>query len=149
MNKIKAIAVACASLALASCGNSPQNLDGFWIADVRSSDNSLAFTFNANLAQGNGNNVNVSNLSITPSEPCFASGVSVSATFSSMGSANGLQTVSFAMKVSTMSASAVNNVLTLQGTRNSDGSISGTWALTGQTSCSGDGTFRMRIPPPV
>jgi hypothetical protein len=33
---------------------------------------------------------------------------------------------------------ALNAVLTLQGARNTDGSISGTWTLTGQSGCIGD-----------
>ncbi len=41
---------------------------------------------------------------------------------------------------------ALNNVLTLQGALNGDGSIAGTWTLTGQTGCTGNGNFTMLLP---
>ena len=147
MRKIKVIALTCVSLAtLASCGSSSRNIDGPWSGNAAKSDGSLAFTFSTSLAQGSGNNVTVSNFSVGNSLPCFASGASEIATFSSTGSANGVQTGSFTMTVSTMFPSALNNVLTLQGSRNSDGSISGTWNLTGQTGCGGNGNFKMSLP---
>jgi hypothetical protein len=148
MRKIKGIALAWVSLAtLVSCGSSSQNINGPWFGTAAANPgSSLAFTFGANLAQGSGNNVTVSNVSFGSSLACFPSGFSSTATFSSIGSANGFQTGSFTMKVSTMFPSAVNNVLALQGARNSDGSISGTWILTGQTGCSGNGIFKMSLP---
>lgn len=150
MRKITFIALAGLSLAtLISCGSSSRGITGLWMVDARNPDNSLAFTFTANLTQGSGNSVNVSNFSFGGSLGCFTSGFSETATFSSSGSSNGFQTGSFTLTVSTMFPFATNNVLTLQGTRHSDGSISGTWTLTGQSGCSGNGTFTMRIPPPV
>ena len=41
---------------------------------------------------------------------------------------------------------ALNNVLTFQGALNGDGSIAGTWTLTGQTGCTGNGNFTMLLP---
>ena len=43
----------------------------------------------------------------------------------------------------------VENVLTLNGTRNSDGRISGTWTLTGLSECSGGGIYTMTAPLPL
>jgi hypothetical protein len=51
------------------------------------------------------------------------------------------------MTITTVFPAGMNNVLTLQGTRNGDGSISGTWTLTGLTGCTGEnGTFQMLQP---
>jgi hypothetical protein len=55
-------------------------------------------------------------------------------------------TGTFEMTISTMFP-ALNNVVTLTGNRTGDGTISGTWVLTGQTGCSGNGTFTLSPPP--
>lgn len=53
------------------------------------------------------------------------------------------------MTVSTMFPENSNNMLTLNGNRNSEGSISGNWTVTGLTRCPGNGTFTMKMPIPV
>jgi len=150
MRNINAIAALSLSLTtLVSCGSSSQNINGFWMGQVKNPDNSLALTFTTNMTQGSGSSVNVSNFNFGGPVACFTSGFGEIATFHSAASSKGFQTGSFAMTVSTAFPFAVNNVLALQGTRNPDGSISGTWALTGQPGCSGAGNFTMNIPPPV
>jgi hypothetical protein len=49
------------------------------------------------------------------------------------------------MIISTTFPGGSNNVLTLQGTVNSN-TISGTWSATGLTGCSGNGTFTIGPP---
>jgi hypothetical protein len=134
--------VSLATLVSCGSGSSSQNINGSWFGVFAANPNSsLAFTLGANLAQGSGNNVTVSNVSFGSSLACFSSGFSATATFSPAGSSNGFQTGSFSMKVS-----EGNNVLMIDGARNSDGSISGAWILTGQTGCNGNGLVKMSLP---
>ena len=130
-------------------GGSAQDINGFWTAQAwNSGSQSLAFTFTATLSQAGGNTVNVSTFNFSGPVPCFASTPLATATFTHSGTANGVQTGSFFMNVSTTSSLA-NITLALTGTRGSNGNITGTWNLTGPTVCSGSGTFLMNIPPPV
>ena len=152
MRQIKFAAATWLLLMLGACGSSrqPQNINGGWFADLKNPDGSSAFAFQTTLAQGSGAAVGVTNFTFEPSPQCFVSTTSETATFSSTGSSNGIVTGTFAMTVST-TFPAVQNVLTLQGTRNAGlttpGSISGTWNLTGQSGCTGtNGIFTMNQP---
>ena len=137
-------------LTMVACGGgSAANVNGFWIGQAWNSDQTLAFTFTATLSQGNGTAVSVTKFNFGAPMMCFPPAPTESATFTRSGSANGVQTGAFNMTVSTLSMTAVNNTLTLTGTRGPDGKITGTWNSTGQSGCSGSGTFEMNIPPPV
>ena len=151
MRRIKFAIVICLSLLLSACGSLPQplNINGGWFALLKNPDGSTAFSFQETLTQGSGTAVNITNFTFEPAPLCFVSTTSETGTFSSTGSSEGLVTGTLLMTVST-ALPASQNVLTLQGTRNTDaidfGSISGTWTLTGQSGCTGDGNFTMNMP---
>ena len=135
-----------------SCGGSappPKKIDGVWFAELDDSTGILAYTFSATLTQGAGSSVNVSSFGFTNSAPCFSSPTGQTATFSVTGSSGGYQTGPFAMNISTAMGVLVENVLTLDGSRKDDGTISGTWTLTGLLGCSANGTYTMRAPVPL
>lgn len=152
MRQIEVALSTCLVLILGACGSSrqPQNINGGWFADLKNPDGSSAFAFQTTLTRGSGMAVDVTNFTFEPAPQCFVSTTSETATFSPTGSSNGIVTGTFAMNVSS-TLPAVQNVLTLQGTRNAGsvdfGSISGTWTLTGQSGCTGiSGTFTMNQP---
>jgi hypothetical protein len=132
---------------LVACGGSSptSNIDGGWFAQLNNPDASSAFQFSATLTQGSGTAVSVANFAFANSTLCFSSQTGETVTFSATGSSNGIVTGTFEMTISTVFP-ALNNVVNLQGTRNSDGSITGVWTLTGQSGCTGSGTFTMNLP---
>jgi hypothetical protein len=143
MKRIAIVALSVLVLMLGGCGSSRQpQIDGSWFAVVNNPDQSPAYPFSATLAQGSGTTVNVTNFGFATSTSCFSTPTSEAATFSAMGS-NGTGT--FGMTISTVFP-ALNNVLTLQGMLNGEGSIAGTWTLTGQAGCTGNGNFTMLLP---
>ncbi len=147
MMKVGFVALAGLMLMCGACGTSrqPQSINGLWSATVNNPDQSSAYPFTVTLAQGSGGTVNVMNFVFVNSTPCFSASSSEAATFSATGDSNGIVMGSFTMTISTVFP-ALNNVLTLQGARNIDGSISGTWTLTGQSGCTGSGNFTMNMP---
>src|SRR4029077_12217472 len=144
MEKVGVVALAVLVLMLGACGTSgqPQSINGHWFAAVNNPDRSSVYPFTVTLAQGSGATVNVMNFVFVNPTTCFNTSSSEAATFSVTGRSHGLVMGTFTMTISTMFPN-LNNVLTLQGTRNSDGSISGTWNLTGQSECVDNGTFTM------
>lgn len=138
-----------AALLSVACGSSPKPrvIDGAWNASLKNSDSSSAYTFITTLNQNTGSKVDVSGFLFMDSAPCFPSQTGQTATFSATGHSKGFQTGPFTMVISTTFGTQVENVLTLSGIRNSDGTITGTWTLTGLTGCSGDGTYAMRALP--
>jgi len=152
MNRAGLVCLALLAWTLLSCGSgpSPKKIDGVWFGNVLFSDGSLAYAFSATLEQGTASAVSVTGFGFTsPATPCFGSAIGQTATFSVTGHSGGYQTGPFQMSISTSLGTQVENVLTLTGTRNSDGSIAGNWNLTGLSGCSGQGTFTMHNPPPV
>jgi len=134
---------------LMSCGSSstPKPIDGAWRATLLNPDSTTAYTFTTVFSQSTAPTVDViSFLFVTP-VTCFPSPTGQSATFSVTGHGGGFETGPFTMNVSTAFGTLVENVLTLNGTRNSDGTISGTWTLTGLTGCSGSGSYSMQLLP--
>jgi hypothetical protein len=144
------LAVLTAILGACGGGPSPRNINGLWLSQLNNPDGTLAFAFPVTLTQGSGSGLNVTGLGLDGSSPCFSMPTSQTATFSATGSSNGFQTGPFTMTVSTLFPEGLNNVLTLNGNRNGDGSISGMWTLTGLPGCTGtNGTFTMNPPPLV
>ena len=136
---------------LCSCGtstpNNIQGIDGPWFAQLNNVDGTSAFAFSATLTQANGSAVNVSNLQFASVLTCFDSSTHQVGTFSVTGTTNGIAVGTFTLTITAPSSGAMNNELSLQGARTSDGSISGSWSLTGQPGCAGaSGTFTMRLP---
>ena len=138
MKRIGVVALSVLVLMLGACGTSRQpQIDGSWFAVVNNPDQSPAYPFSVTLAQGSGTTVNVTNFGFAMSTSCYSTPTGEVATFRPTGT--------FAMTISTVFP-ALNNVLTLQGALNGDGSIAGTWTLTGQTGCTGNGNFTMLLP---
>jgi len=138
---------------LTACGagpGTPRTIDGVWNATLQNSDLSIAYKFSATLSQGTGSTVDVSAFGFTSSAPCFTAPLGQSATFSPNGNYKRYQTGPFGMSITTALMTQVENVLTLSGTRNADGTISGTWSLKGLGGCSaGSGPFTMTALTPL
>ncbi len=150
MKRIGVTFVALAVLSLSGCGgSSARNINGIWIAQLKNPDSSLAYSLSASLAQGAGSTVSVSRFEISGSQSCFAAVTGQTATFTVTGRSSGFQTGPFGMTVSTAMGTQVENVLTLTGTRGSDGTIHGAWTVTGLSGCNASGNFTMTVPPPV
>ena len=146
MNRVGVVFLSLLGSLLVGCGSTraPKVIDGTWNANLQNPDSTSAYTFSSTLNQGTGSTVTVINFLFTASAPCFSSPTRQSATFAATGHAGGYQTGPFAMTISTALGSPVENVLTLTGTRSADGSISGTWTLTGASGCSGSGNYTMQ-----
>ena len=151
MNRVGVIFLILLGSLLVGCGSTraPKVIDGTWNANLQNPDNTPAYTFSSTLNQGSGSTVTVINFVFTASAPCFSSSTGQTATFSATGHAGGYQTGPFTMRISTALGVAVENVLTLNGTRNADGRISGTWTLTGASGCSGSGKYMMQALLPL
>ena len=134
---------------LMSCGSSPkpQAIDGAWRANLQDANSSTAYTFTVVFSQSAAASLDILDFHFVPSALCFPSSTGQSATFSATGHSKGFETGPFTMNVSTAFGTMTENVLALNGTRNSDGTISGTWTLTGQTGCSGGGNYSMQLLP--
>jgi hypothetical protein len=131
-----------ATLAIAGCGSGSHsgNVDGNWTAALTDANGTPVFAFGTTLtATGNGSTVTVSNFNFT-SDACSLTVTSETASFVLSGNFNGSVKGSFALNL--LSGSPNNNTLTLNGTVNG-GTISGTWTLSGTTSCATNGNFTM------
>src|SRR5262249_54375615 len=110
-------------------------------------DSSSAFEFFTTLTQNSGSTVDVSGFLFMDSTPCFPDKTGQAAMFSATRHVAGYETGPFTMHISATLGTATENVLVLDGTRGSDGKISGTWTLTGVPGCSGGGTYTMQALP--
>ena len=153
MSRVGLTFVVLASVALAGCGGSSKSsnpiakgIDGFWSADLQTSDGSHVLVFNTVLAQASGAALSITSLSIFDPSPCFSSATNSSGTFTVTGNADGYQTGPFTMTVSTVSNTNDQSVVSLTGTRSGNGRISGNWTVTGFPGCNGNGTFLMSPP---
>jgi hypothetical protein len=144
MKKFAVAIVLAGALALAGCGSSSNhsgNINGNWTAQLTDTNNSQVFSFSTSLvASNNSSTLTVSNFTFTTNSACFVSGETESASFVLSGDFNG--NVSGAFQLNVISGNPAGNTLTLTGTANG-GTISGTWVLSGGTSCTGNGTFTM------
>lgn len=149
MYRVSAVFVILLASFLVACGSTRPSrvIDGAWNANLQNPDNSSAYTFSTTLNQGTGSGVTVISFLFTASAPCFSSSTAQTATFSATGHAGGYQTGPFSMNISSALGGPVENVLTLSGTRNSDGTITGTWSLSGLPGCSGNGAYSMKALP--
>lgn len=144
MRRIFLPVVILAVMILTSCGSSTShNTNGQCIGSLVNENQTPENQFRATFAQGTGSTFTVSNFDFLPAAPCFTT----------MAETATLSGGSFQMTIKTLFPAAENNVLTLQGTPESNGNFSGTRTVTGQTGCTGNGTFTMppQIPvdPPV
>lgn len=140
MKRIFVPVVILAATILTSCGSStPHNVNGQWFSSLVNQNQTPENEFRATFTQGMGSSISVSNFYFLSATPCFNT-VAETATLS----ASSLQ-----MTITTLFPGAQNNVLTLNGTRQSNGNFSGTWSATGLTGCAGSGTFTMQPQVPV
>jgi hypothetical protein len=131
------VAVGCSS----SSSNSG-NINGTWNASLTNTDGTQAFAFSTAFTQNSDGALTVTNFSFNSAGSCFDSQQTTqTGSFGLGGNFNGNITGTFGMKISTATSGAMTqNVLTLQGTV-SGNTISGTWNLTGESGCSGNGIF--------
>jgi hypothetical protein len=143
MKQIGIVATLVFALVTGGCGmgHDGGNINGNWTATLMNTTGTPTFAFSTSFTQSNGSNLNVVNFTFTTPGNCFESQQTTeTGSFSLTGNFNGQVSGSFAMTIKTTGAS--DDVLTLQGTVQ-DGRITGTWNLTGSTSCTGNGNFTM------
>ncbi len=99
-----------------------------------------AFDFGTRLHANGDGSVTVSSFSFSASSSCFESDTTETSAFTLNGNFNGQVNGAFNMTV--QSGSPAGNTLTLTGTVHGN-SITGQWALTGSSGCTGTGTFTM------
>ena len=142
--KIGMVAMLALGLTLAGCGYSSHsgNVNGNWTATLISPPGATpVFAFSTMVTQASGGTLTFTNFTFTTPGTCFATGpFSETGSVSLSGNYNGNVTGSFGTTISTMFPVATNNTLALMGTVNGN-TITGTWTLTGDTGCSGNGTF--------
>ena len=153
MKSIGIVGLVFASSLLGACGggSTPKSINDLYIGQLSDPSQTPDLAVSMDLAQASGSALNITDFSIEslgtfPS--CFSSSTTQTATFTANGSSNGYITGTFTMTVTTLFPTT-NNVLTLTGTRNGEGTVAGTWVLTGETGCSGNGSFSLSPPPPV
>jgi hypothetical protein len=132
-----------ASLTALGCGangSNPANINGTWNATLTNSSNTTVFSFGTSLVVNGDGSLSVTNFNFTSNSACFMSGQTESGSFTLSGNFNGQVTGKFGLEV--QSGTPAGNTLTLSGTV-SGNTISGTWQLTGETGCSGTGSFTM------
>lgn len=129
-------------LTLTGCGNTAGNIDGNWTATLISPPGATpVFAFQTSFTGSGGGTLTITNLSFTTAGSCFTQGpFSETGSVSLTGNYNGNVTGSFGMTISTTFPGGANNVLTLNGAVN-NGTITGTWTLTGGVGCTGNGVF--------
>jgi len=143
MKQSFAAVVLVVCLVLAGCGArnvNPATLNGGWNATLTDTGNTPAFTFGLSLLVNGDGTLNVSNFNFTSTSPCFVSDVTETGSFTLSGTFNGTVAGKFGLVV--QSGSPAGNTLTLNGIVNGN-TVSGTWALTGTTGCTGTGLFTM------
>lgn len=125
---------------LMSCGSSTiHTINGQWFSSLVNQNQTPDNQFRATFMQGMGSSITVSNFSFLSATPCFNTTAETAV----------LSAQSFQMTITTLFPGAQNNVLTLNGARQSNGNFSGTWNATGLAGCSGGGTFTMQPQVPV
>ena|SRR5947209_1008342 len=131
-------------------GSSPRNINGFYLGQISDASTPVLY-ISTNLAQASGSAVDITGFgigSLGSFPACFSTTTTQTATFTASGHSNGFVTGAFQMTVAT-AFPGTDNVLTLSGNRTGDGTISGTWVMTGQSGCSDSGAFTLSPPPPV
>ncbi|MGH9513220.1 MAG: hypothetical protein ACRD2U_13895 [Terriglobales bacterium] len=132
-------------LMLGGCGNSNNsgNINGNWTASLTDPTNNTGpvFAFTTSFTQMSGSSVSVTNFKFTSeNDSCFGTAGTATGTFTLAGDFNGNVTGSFSMTI--QSASPTGNTLTLSNGAVTNGTVIGTWTLTGP-GCSGSGAFTL------
>jgi hypothetical protein len=146
MHKLGMTALLTLALIMGACGSNGSgsgsgNINGSWNASLTDANGSPAFAFVTTFTQSSGASLSVTSFSFTSDSPCFSSGqTSETGSFGFTGDFNGNVNGTFAMTITTVFPGTTNNVLTLNGTV-AGKKITGTWTLTGQSGCSGNGNF--------
>jgi hypothetical protein len=123
-------------------GPTATGINGNWTATLSNVEGSIAYQFSAAFAQGNGTQLNITNLTFTTQTVCPLSGSGLEGSFTATGSSNGKVAGTFAMSMSQLNVGGPT--LALQGNL-SNGVISGSWNVEGIVpNCSGNGTFTIQ-----
>lgn len=141
MKHMAMMMVVMLGMAFGGCGggnsNSANTVTGNWTATLTGTED---FAFTTSLMQNNGTVVTGTNLVFTTQTPCFTSGGTQTGSFVLSGNFNGNITGAFQLTIT--SGTPAGNTLALTGTVN-NGTVSGTWNLTGTGGCLGSGNFTM------
>jgi len=137
-------------LGLAGCGSTSNSgtpssdINGNWTANLADNNNNTVFAFTTTLTSNSDNTVTGTNLSFTTNNACFANGATETGTLVLTGNFNGNVNGDFGLQIQGPAAGASgNNTINMQGKVN-NGTITGTWTLTGlQSGCTGSGNFTM------
>jgi len=144
--KFLAVAIlALAAIATTSCSSNSSssnsaNINGTWKASLTDTGNNPIYNFSTDFSSQSGGAVTVTNFSLTSTgNSCFAGTTTQTGSFGLAGNFNGNVTGTFSMTISD-TTTGNTDVLNLQGAVNGN-TITGTWNVTGSTSCTGSGTF--------
>ena len=142
MKQLAVTVLLAVGLVLVGCGfnSNSTNVNGNWNATLLSNGNTTSFAFGTSLVTKGDGTLNITHFKFTTSSPCFQSGTTETGGFTIGGNFNGQTSGTFTMVV--QSGTPAGNTLTLNGTDHGN-TISGTWALTGGSGCTGTGTFTM------
>jgi len=143
MRQVGIVGLVAFALVLSGCGmnGGGGNINGSWAATLMNGAGNPTFAFTTSFTQSNGSTLNIVNFTFTTPGNCFDSQQTTeTGSFSLSGNFNGSVSGSFQMTIRT--TGSADDVLTLQGMVN-NGKITGTWTLTGSTSCTGNGSFTM------
>ena len=145
MNQIGIATLVLFGLTLIGCGfstgnSTPNNFNGDWNAALVSGDNTNMFHFRTSLSTDRNGILTFSNFSFTTESGCFADGETETGSVTLGGDLVASPSGQFAMVI--QSSSPSGNKLALTGKENGN-TISGNWALTGNTGCTGSGSFTM------
>lgn len=137
-----AVAMLMLGLTFVGCGSSTHstNMNGTWSATLMDTNKTQVFAFTTAIVESGNGSLTISNFNFSSSSPCFVSGESETGTFVLSGDFNGNVSGKFGMNV--QSGSPSGNTLILLGSVNGN-TVTGTWSLTGGSSCTGSGSFTM------
>jgi hypothetical protein len=135
--------LACMTLIGCGAGSNPANINGNWNATLLQTNNGpTLYDFGLSLVVNGSGSLSVTNFQFSNgNQPsCFVDGETETGSFTLTGNLNGQVSGQFGLAV--QASSPASNALTLSGTVNGN-TITGTWALTGSTGCTGNGSFTM------
>jgi hypothetical protein len=143
------------ALILNGCSSSTQTVQtaagGLWQAEMLGGSGvASGFSFNTQLTVGSDGSLSISSFQFLTKGTCFpiSGGTESGSMILSINSSTNAVTGTFSFMVQ-----SGNNILTLSngvvtgtesGTTLSGGSITGSWAVTGSTDCTAEGTFTMK-----
>lgn len=145
MKRLAAVVLLGVCAVLVGCGSNsssnPANINGTWNATLMDSNNQTFLQFGTNLVVQGNGTLVVSSFTILSPSPCISSGGGTTETGSVSLTGNFNGSVSGSFGLTVQSSTPAANTVKLTGTVNGN-TISGSWTATG-TGCTGQGTFTM------